>query len=376
MRKIAFIFLLLIASQGLAQQEIDSLLKKANFELYEHPATAIKIGIGITRSDVATHEQKVDALLLVSTAYSSTRNYAKSLEYAVLAAQQVPKTNSDEFKVNAYSRLGVQYQQLKIYNKAHSYLDKAIAIAEDTKQKFDFHKLLGFNYAIRGLVYKQQMSCDVAQNYFNKSLYHHKQNTKELLNYANMSVIVYNKGNCFLSLRQIDSARACYSTALIYADKIGANSLKAFANKGLAEVKTHEGQYQAAIALLLEAEKMSGSVGDQILNQGIYKGLSDNYLRINDMAKYESYRTKYLETTKRMAENNAKTLNQFVVQIDAETEAEVRKVKSDALYCQIPLGVVVCFSLVFLVTEIGRSKRKLRALKLQRAELDGNRQLK
>jgi tetratricopeptide (TPR) repeat protein len=371
MKRLCLLFIVAFGFHGFAQQETDSLLKKANFELYEHPDVAIKIGANIIKSDKAGKAQKIDALLLISTAYSSTRNYAKSLEYAVLAAKEIPKVDDDGFKINAYSRLGVQYQQLKVYNKAHSYLDQAITIANNTKQKIDYHKLLGFNYAIRGLVYKQQMSCDIALNYFNKSLYHQRQQTGNVLNYANMSVIVYNKGNCFLSIGKIDSARTCYTDAYAYADKMDANSLKAFANKGLAEVKTYEGQYKAAIALLHDAEEMSAVVGDDILNQGIYKGLSDNYLLTGDIAKYESYHLKYLEISKRIDENNAKTLNQFVVQIDAETNAEIRKVKSDALYYQIPLAAIALISIMILVLEIGKSKRKFRALKLERAHLDG-----
>jgi tetratricopeptide (TPR) repeat protein len=369
--KACLIFIVFISFPGFAQQETDSLLKKANFELYEHPDAAIKTGINIIKSEKASRGQKIDALLLVSTAYSSTRNYAKSLEYAVLAAKEIPKVNDDEFKVNAYSRLGVQYQQLKVYNKAHSYLDKAITIANNTKQKFDYHKLLGFNYAIRGLVYKEQMSCDIALNYFNKSLYHQRQKTKNLLNYANMSVIVYNKGNCFLSLGKIDSAQICYTNAYRYADKMNANSLRAFANKGLAEVKTYEGQYATAIALLLEAEKMSAGVGDVILNQGIYKGLSDNYLLTNEFSKYEFYHLKYLQTTKRIDENNTKTLNQFILQIDAETNAEIKKVKTDSLYYQIPLAAIAGISILILGLEIGKSKRKFGALKLERSQLEG-----
>lgn len=365
---IAFVF------HGFAQKDIDSLLRKANAELYENPDSAIAIGVGITQSGKASQEQKTDALFMISTAYSSTRNYARSLEYAVLAAAQIPKIDDDGTKINAYTRLGVQYQQLKVYNKAHSYLDKAISITANTKQRIDAHKLLGFNYAIRGLVYKQQMSCDVALNYFNKSLYHHK--AAKPLNYANMSVLVYNKGNCFLSLGKIDSARTCYASAYTFADKVGANSLKAFANKGLAEVRSQEGQYAAAIQLLLDAEKMSGSVGDEVLNQGIYKGLSDNYLLTNDLAKYESYNQKYQETTKRIAEGNAKTLNQFIAQIDAETETEINKIKSDSLYYHIPLAVALLIAMGFLLAEINKSRRKFNVLKAERDQLESSRILK
>jgi tetratricopeptide (TPR) repeat protein len=355
---------------GFAQQATDSLLKKANFELYEHPAAAIQIGMEILKAKDAGNEKKMEALLLISTAYSSERNYAKSLEYAVKAEQLLPKINNDSFKFIVLSRLGVQYQQLKIYDKAHSYLDKAIQVSNNSTQKFNYHKLLGFNYAVRGLVYKEQMSCDIAQNYFNKSLYHYSKSPKESINYANLSVIIYNKGNCFIALNQIDSAKICFTNSYDYANRIKANSLKAFANKGLAEVNTLEGKYNQAISLLLVASKMSEGVGDLVLNQGIYKGLSDNYFVTNDIAQHQLYNHKYEETTQRIKNNETKTVNQFVVQINAENEKEVARIKSASLYYKISLIVLILFTLLLLLSENLRYRKKHKILRIQRQNLE------
>jgi len=360
----------MIRNTGSAQTPSDSLLKKANFELYENPASAILIGERVLNDKKADQRDRIEALLLISTGYSSERNYAKSLEYAVQAAQLIPKIDNDAFKIIIYSRLGVQYQQLKIYDKAHSYLDKAIQVANNSKQKFKVHKLLGFNYAIRGMVYKEQMSCDIAQNYFNKSLYHYSKCAQESINYANISVIVYNKGNCFLSLNQVDSARICFTDSYRYANNIKANSLKAFANKGLAEVNTLEGKYDTAIQLLLDASKMSEDVGDLVLNQGIYKGLADNYFVTNAIAQHEIYQRKYNETTQLIKKNDTKTINQFILQINAESDTEIGQIKSDALCYQIPLAAFILLMLAALLFDIYRSLKKYKVLKMQREALE------
>src|SRR6187402_1125169 len=96
--RICLFFTIGFISSGFAQKEIDSLLKKANFELYEHPATAIQIGMKILNAKSTDPQNRIEALLLVSTAYSSERNYAKSLEYAVKADKELPKINNDAFK--------------------------------------------------------------------------------------------------------------------------------------------------------------------------------------------------------------------------------------------------------------------------------------
>jgi tetratricopeptide (TPR) repeat protein len=370
MKKVFPLIFILCFTAGFAQTSIDSLLKKANFELYENPAHAIEIGQKILNAKNAKQVEKVEALLLISTGYSSERNYSRSLEYAVQAAQLIPQIDDDRFKIIIYSRLGLQYQQLKIYDKAHSYLDKAIEISQQTKNLSNIHKLLGFNNAIRAMVYKEQMSCEIAQNYFNKSLYHYRKSEKESLNYANVSVIVYNKGNCFLSLNQIDSARICFTDSYDFASKIDANSLKAFAYKGLAEVNTLEGKYDNAIRLLLDASKMSQDVGDLVLNQGIYKGLADNYLVTNNIAQHEIYRRKYDQTTARIKNNNSKTINELILEVNSESDNEIAQVQSEALYYKIPLVILILLLLLALWFENRRYRKKFKILKAQREILE------
>ena len=75
-----------------------------------------------------------------------------------------------------------------------------------------------------------------------------------------------------------------------------ANSLISFAQKGLAEVYTLEGNYQDAINLLQKALETSKNVGDLVLNLGIYKGLFENYLALNQWDEYQKYYDLYLKT--------------------------------------------------------------------------------
>jgi len=367
---ITLVFLIGIFSRGIGQPTIDSILTKANFELYEHPEKAIQAGLQVYNSKGATLQNKIQALLLISTAYSSTRDYTKSLEYTVRAAGLLPRIDNDAFKIITYTRLGVQYQQLKIYNKAHSYLDKAIMIANNSRQVFDIHKLLGFNYAIRAMVYKEQMSCDIAQNYFNKALYHYSLCSKQSINDANLSVIIYNKGNCFMSLNEIDSARISFKKSYEYANNIRANNLKDFANKALAAVDPYQGNYGHAIRLLENAAVMSEGVGDLILNQGIYKGLSDNYLLTGDMARHELYQQKYISTADRIKKNDTETLNKFILQINADGDTEVSVIRKNATYYQVPLLAVALAILLATILEIFQSGKRLKSLKKEKEILE------
>ena len=56
--------------------------------------------------------------------------------------------------------------------------------------------VMGNSYAIRGFVYRNQLSCDVANDYFNRALHAYSIYDDERSN-GNQSVVAYNKGNCF-----------------------------------------------------------------------------------------------------------------------------------------------------------------------------------
>src|SRR5690606_38948584 len=110
-----------------------------------------------------------------------------------------------------------------------------------------------------------------------------------------LSIATYNKGNCYLMLKNYDKAEQSFNDAIEYANNIKANSLKAFALKGLAQVYTQESNNVHSIEVLTEAEAISKDVGDVVLNKAIYSGLSDNYLILNDWKNYQKYHKKYIE---------------------------------------------------------------------------------
>ena len=264
--------------------------------------------------------------MLISNAYLSKRENEKSLEYALKARDYLPEIVSTISKINVLNTIGMQHQQLRIYDKAIEYLDQALALADKTTQKDSINTLLAYNYAIRGFIYREQMSCNIALNYFDKSIEAYKK-APGTTRYANLSTLSYNKGNCLLQISQIDSARANFERAIENAERINAKSLSAFAKKGLSEVFTVEGHYKKAIAVLKEAEETSEGVGDLILNQGIYKNLSDNYLALNNRESYKLYFEKYTNVQQEIAQKEQITINNSInnlmEEIQLKTHGEI-----------------------------------------------------
>ena len=318
-----------LGSTVFAQSDLDSILNVSTIKIYENPNEAIEVG-NLIFEKATEAKTKVNALMLLSNAYLSKRENEKSLEYALKTRNFLPEIVNTRSKINVLNAIGMQHQQLRIYDKATEYLDEALALANKMTAIDSLQSLLGYNYAIRGFIYREQMSCEIALNYFDKSIEAYKKSLGDT-KFANLSTLSYNKGNCLLQLSQIDSARANFERAIGYAERIEAKSLSAFAKKGLSEVFTVEGNYEKAIAILKEAEENSEAVGDLILNQGIYKNLSDNYLALNRRELYKTYFEKYTKVQQEIAQKEQRTINNSLSNVmgefKAKTDAEIFKLR-------------------------------------------------
>ena len=343
--KVVLYFLLLLSGMNsVAQKELDSSITASKNKIFEDPNKAISIGNEIYLK-ATQPETKVNALMLISNAYLSKRDNLKSLEYALKSREFLNEISSIRTRINVLNTIGMQHQQLRIYDKSIEYLDEALQLSKQITNPDSLASLLGYNYTIRGFIYREQMSCEIALNYFEKAFNEFEKKSEDKTMIANLSTITYNKGNCFLQLSQVDSARVNFNKSIIYAEGVGAKSLYAFAKKGLSEVYTIEGKYTKAIKELKEAEEASSNVGDLILNQGIYKNLSDNYLAINDHKFYNLYFKKYSEVQKRISEKEQTTINSSINNLIEESYSSTEKTLSN-------LNIVWWVLIVLILTSI------------------------
>lgn len=358
--KIAFFLaLFMMHDTSVAQVKLDSLISNANVKVYEDPITAIKIGKEyLEKATVA--KTKINALMLISNGYLSKRDYEKSLAYSKKTKSLFNEIIDPKVKISILNNIGMQYQQLLIYDKAIENLDEALLLAEETISPDSIPSYLGVNYAIRGLIYREQMSCEIALNYFNKSIVEFKKEfEKNNSMIENLSIIEYNKGNCELQISQIDSARISFNKSIKYAQINGVNnSLYAYAKKGLSEVSTVEGNYKQAIIELTEALKASDSVGDLVLNRGIYKNLSDNYLAINNRNDYQLYLGKYSNTKKLIRKKERGTINSSITNLIDESKLQTKNKKKELQNIQIILLILVVSTFLLLTYGVTKSRKK------------------
>lgn len=331
----------------LGQKDLDSIIDAAIIKVYENPKKAIEIGNNAFEK-ASLANTKVSALMLISVGYLSQRENAKALEYALMSKDYLGDVSDVKTTIRILNAIGMQHQQLRIYDKAIEYLNEAWEIIKLQPNKEAFSTELAYNYAIRGFIYRERMNCDIALSYFNRSIDQYKKRLAHSSSSANISTMMYNKGNCFLQLNHIDSARTNFVKAIEYAEKINANSLYAFAKKGLSEVYTLNREYKNAIRELKDAENASKEIGDLLLNQGIYKNLSDNYLAINDKRSYQGYFEKSIEIQKEIISKEEKSIDGSIINLIEEmheqSDKELGKLK---LFQWILIALIGLITLIF-----------------------------
>lgn len=365
--KIAFLFILSLLfstgncfySFGQRKKDLDIRIKEGTLMMYENPDEAIRIGNKVIADSKGNVDYKIRAYKLISDAYSSKRDYQKSLEYVIKANQILHLCKDDLLKIVITNKMGIQYHQLKIYDKSIQYLDQAEQLMLNHPVKDSVLYYLGSNYIVRGFIYKEKLNCDIAIEYFDKGV-NSIIASKSKLAYSGISIAKYNKGNCYILLSDFPKAKENFQLAISYANRVKASSLNAFALKGLAQVYTFEGKYTEAISSLQEALTVSKKVNDLILNQEIYKGLSENYLALNKWEKYKVFHFKFLTTQKLIKERERKSISDSLIEKKSELESKFEK--SVKIFYVIYLLILILIIVVVLVV--------IHRVKLAKREID------
>jgi tetratricopeptide (TPR) repeat protein len=369
-----FVFSLLLTNFLYSQnyKNCDNIVNVASNDIYSNPDKVIKIGESIVNESGNNVDCKIKGYKLICDAYTSKRNYEKTLEYLNKANGMLRLSNNAMLKIAILNKQGIIYHQLKIYDKAIQYLDQAEQAIMEYPIKDSIHNDLGKNFIVRGFIYKEEFNCEIAINFFDRGI-------SELLKvkskpaYNIISIAKYNKGNCYILLTNNQLAIENFNQSYSAAKMLDAKSLQAFANKGIAQVYTLEGNYDGAIAKLNEALLLSNEVKDLVLNQEIYKGLSENYLATSQWEKFNIYHSKYQSIQKLIKESERKSISESLdlkkIEITKKLTEETTKINLYLLTLFLGLLLLVFFFSILIKKkrkDIVLIKSKINLLKLKK----------
>lgn len=355
------LLLLCVSASSQSRKNIDSLFKLAKMDIYEKPEKVIKLGDSIFNSPKSTIEDKVVGLMLVSDAYSSKRDYQKSLKYFLQANELSKKSDNIALQIKILTKTGVKYQQMQVYDKAIHFLDESdkLIAAHPSADSTNFTKAT--NYVVKGFIYKDQLNCDIAISYFDKGIAEYKR-INNIMNQPNLSIAYYNKGNCYVLLKDLEAAKQSFELAITYAEKVNANSLKAFAQKGLAEVYYNQKHYEKAIDILQDAVNISKNVGDLVLNRGLYISLANNYFAVNNWEGYQKYNKLFLQNQSIIKESERRSISDSINDITAINQQKKVSAKKEYFFVIAIFMLLILTLLLLLYRYHTRSRKSLELL--------------
>ncbi|MDN3676386.1 tetratricopeptide repeat protein [Flavobacterium paronense] len=344
-------------------KKLDSILKTANNEIYSNPDNVIKIGEKVVKQAENNVDYKIKGYKLISDGYSAKRNYEKSLEYLIKSSQLLNLSKDKLLKINIINKTGIQYHQLKVYDKAIQYLDQAEELIAEYPYKDSVHTELGKNYLVRGFIYKEKLSCAIAITYLDRGIVE-LMKVKDVANSSSkISIAVYNKGNCYLLMKNNKLALENFKKAATIAREINAKSLEAFALKGSAKVLFLEGNYKEALEALNKALSLSVGVNDLILNQEIYRGLAENYLALSQWSQFEIYQLKFLETQKLIKDTERTSVSESLGVKEAELKAKKIELSNKFYYLLLILILILILIVLFFYVLVKRKTNEIKIIK-------------
>ncbi|MBV2194948.1 MAG: hypothetical protein KUL78_00390, partial [Flavobacterium sp.] len=344
-----------------SKNDIDIKIKEGTLLMYKNPDEAIRIGNKIIKDANGNVDYKIRAYKLISDAYSSKRDYQKSLEYVIKASQILHLSNDALLKIIITNKMGIQYHQLKIYDKSIQYLDQAEQLMLEYPVKDSVLYYLGSNNTVRGFIYKEKLNCDLAIDFFDKGVNYLLESKSKLSN-SIISINRYNKGNCYIQMSNYPEAKKNFEISIKYAINVNASSLHAFALKGLAQVYTLEGKFQDAVVTLQKANSISKNVEDLILNQEIYKGLSENYLALKKWNKFKEFHFKYLATQKLIKERERKSISDSLVEKESELSSKLEQTITSFYLIYLSIFVVIVIIILIVLNRIKIAKKEIESL--------------
>lgn len=358
------IILTFLLSTGIFKSQYnENLYKKALSEVYQNPDNALKMGQQMLKNE-KDPDNIIKLYKLMSHSYISKRDYDKSLDW-VLKMKEFSKTlTNPEQKIKILNAIAIQYQQMGLYSNTIDVLDDAFKKCSQLPESRFKSYYLGLNYAIRGLVYKNQNNNELALEKLLTGLDYLNKIGDYENSIANKSIFLYNIGYCYFYLSRYNEAENYFKKSADVAKSIQAESLEAFAYKGLSETFTVLGENNQAITLLKKADQLSIKVHDLVLSEGIYKGFADNYLAQHNWELYEVYNKRYNETKFAREQSELASVNKSIDVLNAENNKKIEDQQDRLIMICIVMTIISALLITYFVIKfISNKKRNLTLLK-------------
>lgn len=291
-----FFFILILSAFQLSAQEIktnEKLLEDAMKNVYTNPEKSIEIGEAFLANSGNEPAMEFRYLMLLAQAYVMIPDYEKSLEYANRAYKIAEENKLYSNQINASTFLGNHYLRLKLNEKAWQALERSEKIIREHPLPEDQDHIQGNVYLLKGYLSESELDYKDAIDAFSKATIIFKNTKNQELGKINTGVALTHKGRVQLADNQLDSAEYSFREVIQVSSDSNPNGVDAFAYLSLAEVYSKQEKFQKSNETLFQALEIAENSSQTELEKEIYKSLSENFFKMNDLENYAKYDALY-----------------------------------------------------------------------------------
>lgn len=340
MMRLLYISLLLMCLTVSAQ---DKQLELANNLIFTDPEKSAKIS-GKVFIESKNYRTKISALSKLVNAQMVLGNIKEVINNCALAIDMSKENNDKINQIRFLSMLGNQYQQLNMNNDAKRNLDEAENLINAIHLPEDLQFIKGNVYNVKGIVFKSELNCEFAINYFDKALeVYHKLPYTDVIK-TNKLLVEIQKAFCLSSLGNVEDAEKLYDKILKDNNtELGYN--KYFAMAGLADIYLRKKQFTEADRIISSVDVKSFSQYDPELTTFFYSLQARNSYFNNDIKSYLYYLQQYLWTV----EQNSKVQNVKIDRLIKNNTQDINtEIKENFIQNILIISVLLVMSFMIL----------------------------
>lgn len=294
------------------------------FNRFQQPDSAfsyLEMVVDISEKRKAT-DMLADTYRFISIVTHARSDYSKALKYEIQALRSYEKVNDSVKMVNALENLSITYDNLKDYDKAYEYINRAIALGKEiAKREGRTYSMASLPSNNLGRLLIKLKRYDEAFEILCTTLVLHLEDSNRI---CNVQYPYYNLGNVFLLTEQLDSATHYLNKALNTADSCTNYYVQSLANHDLGELNYKQGKKASAKQFfkraLENAEMRTGYTNEYI--DAAYK-LYTMYKEEGDLNTALRYHEEWT-TAKDSLYNAETTLDMARLEIEYDFDREKR----------------------------------------------------
>lgn len=348
------------------QKNVDSIIRVNSQEVLVNPDTAIETLTSVFNDADTSTDDKIYALMLISTGYTTKRDYQMALTTSLRLLDFIPYTTNYKLKINAFNQIGGHYQQINLTDKANEYLDKALNLAlKHVAIDTTLHGQLGINYGLKGQLFREQLSTKKALNYFDKAINEFNLVTdNERLKLINLCIMYFNQANCYIDNNDLVNAKYSYEKSAKYAQDIQLERLIASTKKALAKLEALDGNHEASLDLLSGIENSLDNINDLTIKAGVYAAIANDYLVLGNAQEHEVYYHKSIANEEALIASKLKISNATLSELITTKTNEVKTInKKFTLYQYVIVALIFVLIALFFNYHIKSQKQLIRLQK-------------